>query len=172
MSPTRTTAAILALVGLGVAGGACSAGSSTSQSTASALAHTATTKPLVHIGSFNAAVLYGRPSALGTILSAPVLSATVYSNVHDTTQGSACSGSCATSWAPLTSGGAPLAAGGINPALLGTIVRPDGRRQVTYGGHPLYTYAGDKQRLGLTGQGVDGSWFVLSPSGQFVRGTA
>jgi predicted lipoprotein with Yx(FWY)xxD motif len=66
--------------------------------------------------------------------------------------------------------GAPLAAGGITAGLLGTLKRPDGRRQVTYNGHPLYTYTGDKHHFGLAGQGIDGSWFVISSSGDLVKG--
>jgi predicted lipoprotein with Yx(FWY)xxD motif len=95
----------------------------------------------------------------------------VYSNVNDTAQASTCSGSCAKTWTPLTSVEAPVSAGGINPALLGTLLRTDGQRQVTYGGHPLYTYSGDKHHLGLAGQGADGSWFTIAASGDLVKGT-
>jgi predicted lipoprotein with Yx(FWY)xxD motif len=108
---------------------------------------------------------------LGTILVAPVLSTTVYSNVNDSAQASRCSGSCASTWPPLVSAGAPLASGGgINPALLGTLKRSDGRLQATYNGHPLYTYTRDQHHLGLAGQGIDGSWFVISSSGDLVKG--
>jgi predicted lipoprotein with Yx(FWY)xxD motif len=168
----RTTAAIVALTGLAVASGACTSGSSTTQSTTSTQARTPMTRPaLERLGPFNFAIVYGRPSSLGTILSAPALSSTVYGNVHDTAQSSTCSGSCAAKWLPLTTFAAPRSSGGINPALLGTLVRADGQHQVTYDGHPLYTYSGDKHHLGLAGQGVDGSWFAIGASGDLVKGT-
>jgi predicted lipoprotein with Yx(FWY)xxD motif len=158
-------------MGVALLCGACSSGQSSAPSIAPNHPNTATTRSAVNLAGLKAAVVYGWASPIGTILAAPVLSTTVYSNVHDSAQVSTCSGGCASKWAPLTSSGAPISGGGINPVLLGTLVRPDGRHQVTYGGHPLYTYSGDKQHLGLAGQGVDASWFVISPSGDFVKGT-
>jgi hypothetical protein len=45
-----------------------------------------------------------------------------------------------------------------------TIARPDGTTQVTYKGHPLYYYQGDTAPGTDKGQGVGGTWFVLSTS--------
>jgi predicted lipoprotein with Yx(FWY)xxD motif len=46
---------------------------------------------------------------------------------------------------------------------LGAIQRPDGGRQVTYGGLPLYTYSQDTQPGDAKGDGVGGSWHVVHP---------
>ncbi len=43
------------------------------------------------------------------------------------------------------------------------------RKQVTYQGHPLYHYAGDKGDRAAGGQGLDlfgGEWHVLTKDGQ------
>ena len=66
---------------------------------------------------------------------------TVYTFAADTTPGkSSCYGSCASYWPPVT--GSPSAAPGIS-GTIGTITRTDGTKQVTWNGHPLYTYVGD-----------------------------
>jgi len=50
---------------------------------------------------------------------------------------------CTSVWPIERSAGKPIAGKGVKPSLLGTITLPGGRRQVTYGGHPLYSYTGD-----------------------------
>lgn len=83
---------------------------------------------------------------------------------------------CPTIWPPLTSAGAPSAGTGIKASLLGVYKRRDGKRQVTYNGHPLYyfhgdpnTPPGDKKAGDVKGQGFVGQWYVLSPSGTPIR---
>ena len=61
--------------------------------------------------------------------------------------------------------------GSAKAADLGTITRPDGTKQVTYNGHPLYYFARDGDRSDAYGQGVKqfgASWYVLAPSGKKV----
>jgi predicted lipoprotein with Yx(FWY)xxD motif len=65
---------------------------------------------------------------------------TVYWFAADAPGKSNCYGSCAAYWPPVT--GAPSKGPGI-PGRIGTIARSGGSRQVTYNGHPLYTYVGD-----------------------------
>ena len=65
---------------------------------------------------------------------------TLYSFAPDTPATSKCYGSCAAYWPPVT--GSPAAAAGL-PGTVGTIKRSDGSAQLTYNGHPLYTYIGD-----------------------------
>jgi predicted lipoprotein with Yx(FWY)xxD motif len=53
-----------------------------------------------------------------------------------------CTGACNAFWKPLTAGaGKPTAPAGAGT--LGVISRPDGTRQITAGGKPLYTFAED-----------------------------
>ncbi len=78
-----------------------------------------------------------------------------------------CVDDCATAWPPLLTTGAPVAGGGVDGALLGTVERADGTTQVTYQGQPLYLFASDQPGT-TTGQGVGGVWFLVSPTGQAV----
>ena len=64
---------------------------------------------------------------------------TLYSSAPDTPASSTGYGSCAAYWPPVTG----TAAGQGLPAKVATITRTGGARQLTYNGHPLYTYIGD-----------------------------
>ncbi|SNR49030.1 COG4315 family predicted lipoprotein [Actinomadura mexicana] len=94
---------------------------------------------------------------------------TVYLFQKDTGTTSACSGSCAAVWPPVTAGGKPQAGSGVDASKLGTTKRSDGTTEVTYSGHPLYYYAPDGTTGGsANGQGLNqfgAKWYVLSPSG-------
>jgi predicted lipoprotein with Yx(FWY)xxD motif len=99
---------------------------------------------------------------------------TLYLWRADTGSKSACTGACATAWPPLETTGKPTAGRGVMPALLGTSKRADGSAQVTYHGHPLYTFQGDTAPGQTHGQGSDGfgaPWFVLSPAGTGITGS-
>jgi predicted lipoprotein with Yx(FWY)xxD motif len=65
---------------------------------------------------------------------------TLYWFAPDTPTTSKCYGSCAAYWPPVT--GTAAASPGL-PGRIGTITRTGGARQLTYNGHPLYTYIGD-----------------------------
>ena len=65
---------------------------------------------------------------------------TLYWFAPDTPARSNCTGACAQYWPPLT--GRPAAGPGVT-GRVGTIIRPDGSVQATYGEHPLYTYIAD-----------------------------
>ena len=73
---------------------------------------------------------------------------------------SACTGVCATAWPPLA---APVKApaGARLPGRLGVITRPNGVKQVTLNGYPLYFYIGDKAPGQAKGDGISGSWHVI-----------
>ena len=73
---------------------------------------------------------------------------------------SACTGTCATAWPPLA---APVKApAGVRlPGKLGVITRPNGVKQVTLKGYPLYFYIGDKAPGQVTGNGIGGAWHVI-----------
>jgi predicted lipoprotein with Yx(FWY)xxD motif len=61
---------------------------------------------------------------------------------------------------------------GLSAAKLATSPRGGGMMQVTYAGHPLYTYAGDSSPGQTNGEGLNqfgAEWYVLSPSGKKVE---
>ena len=53
--------------------------------------------------------------------------------------------------------------------MLGTTKRTDGKKQVTYGGHPLYFFAKDTKAGDARGEGIvhfGGTWWVVSAVGK------
>jgi len=85
---------------------------------------------------------------------------------------SACTGGCASLWPPLTTTAAPVAGAGVAAGKLGTISRAGGKRQVTYGGHPLYTYVADAMPGDTNGQAVDqfgAKWYLLDATGSQIN---
>lgn len=80
---------------------------------------------------------------------------------------SACTGTCASLWPAVTTTAAAPVVRGVT-GTLGTIARPDGSRQVTLDGHPLYTYSGDSGSGKIGGQGFMNLWWVVSPGGTKV----
>jgi predicted lipoprotein with Yx(FWY)xxD motif len=77
---------------------------------------------------------------------------TLYWFAPDTSTKSACYGSCAAYWPPVT--GTPSAGSGVT-GTLGTINRTDGTKQATYDGHPLYTYVGDSAPGTASGNNIN-----------------
>jgi predicted lipoprotein with Yx(FWY)xxD motif len=84
---------------------------------------------------------------------------------------SACTGSCATNWPPLTvSSPADVTAGAGVQGAIGTMHRADGTIQVTLAGKPLYYFSGDAAAGDANGQGFKDLWHLASPSGDPVGG--
>ncbi len=82
-----------------------------------------------------------------------------------------CAGACANVWPPLATAGKPTAGAGVDAAQLGTTKRADGSTEVTYNGHPLYTYAGDTAPGQTSGQAITGfgaEWYALSAAGDKI----
>jgi predicted lipoprotein with Yx(FWY)xxD motif len=72
----------------------------------------------------------------------------------------------------LIANGKPRVAGGVRMSLIGTTKRADGRLQVTYNHHPLYTFAKDTKTGQTNGEGLNAfgaEWYVLSPTGAKVE---
>jgi predicted lipoprotein with Yx(FWY)xxD motif len=85
---------------------------------------------------------------------------------------SACFEECARAWPPYIAKGTLKVGAGLDKAKLGTTKRPDGSRQVTYGGRPLYYYVGDKSPGEIRCQNVfeyGGLWLVMRGSSALVR---
>jgi predicted lipoprotein with Yx(FWY)xxD motif len=85
---------------------------------------------------------------------------------------STCYGACAAAWPVYYKPRAIRAGKGVDPHLIGTVKRKDGRRQITYGGWPLYYYVGDTSPGAISCQNVSefgGLWLVVRPNGTLVR---
>jgi predicted lipoprotein with Yx(FWY)xxD motif len=108
-------------------------------------------------------------SSLGDIL-VDADGRTLYAFTKDKGDQSACSGQCATSWPALI--GTATAGTGVQAALLSTAMQANGNSQVTYGGRPLYYFAGDAQPGDTNGQGVGGVWFAVTADGELVKAKA
>jgi len=116
------------------------------------------------------ATLSLRQTNLGQILVS-AKGRTLYLFMKDMNGRSACSGTCATYWPPLTNTGKLTVGPGIKRALVGTAKRADGRLQVTYNKHPLYTFALDKSAGQTKGQGSSNfgaKWYAVSAQGRAV----
>jgi predicted lipoprotein with Yx(FWY)xxD motif len=112
----------------------------------------------------------GDNSSLGRIL-VDAQGRTLYLFKADRTMRSTCFGGCATAWPPLRVVGNPTAGGGANTSLVATTSRPDGVREATYNGHPLYLYQGDTQPGQVNGQGITAfgaEWLAVSPTGAAI----
>jgi predicted lipoprotein with Yx(FWY)xxD motif len=97
---------------------------------------------------------------------------TLYLFTRDATPKSRCYGDCAKAWPPLVTKGKPRAGKGAKASLVGSTTRNGGRRQVTYDGHPVYRYVGDRKPGDVFCQDVNefgGTWLIVSPSGAAVR---
>jgi predicted lipoprotein with Yx(FWY)xxD motif len=100
---------------------------------------------------------------------------TLYLFLKDSGTKSECTGACAANWPPLRTSGKPTEGNGANASLVGTASRPDGKAQLTYNGHPLYLFSGDKEAGDTNGEGLNafgGGWYALSPAGDQVAAPA
>jgi predicted lipoprotein with Yx(FWY)xxD motif len=92
----------------------------------------------------------------------------LYLWLGDSSSTSMCTGQCATYWPPLLTSGAPTVSGMADSKLLATSKRADGTTQVTYAGHPVYYFSGDKTAGATDGKGKNAFgylWWVVSPAG-------
>jgi predicted lipoprotein with Yx(FWY)xxD motif len=157
--PLTATAALVSIAALALS--ACGGGSNASSPA-----------PPKTPDGHSATVGVANNSQLGKILDNPS-GRTLYLFAKDSGDTSACTGACASAWPPLRVTGKPTVGSGAKAADVATIKRPDGRPQVTYNGHPLYTYSGDTSPGQTNGQGLNafgGGWFALSPAGTQVNG--
>jgi predicted lipoprotein with Yx(FWY)xxD motif len=117
----------------------------------------------------NGATVAVASSSLGDIL-VDAEGRTLYAFTKDQGDQSACSGECATNWPALT--GTATAGTGAQAGLLSTSMQANGSSQVTYGGRPLYHFAGDTKPGDLNGQGVGNVWFAVTADGELVKAKA
>jgi predicted lipoprotein with Yx(FWY)xxD motif len=167
----RTTYAfaLLAVVGA-VAIAGCGGGGSSSSSPEST-APAGESKSAATGSGGSGTISGGEVSGLGTVL-VDSEGMTIYEFTEDEGTTSVCYGACETAWPPVTASGKPTAGEGAMSADLGTTKRKNGTLQVTYKGHPLYTFADDNAPGEANGNEADGTWFVLDETGAPVEGTA
>lgn len=162
--------AVAALVGAGVAG--CGGGSSSTSVSSPTKSKTTSIPPVAepppNAEEGTVFVSLGSAAGLGQVL-VDSEGHTLYAFSRDSPKESTCEGACEKAWPPLlVEGGEPQPSNGAGASRLGTIERADGSRQVTYSGHPLYSYSGDKQPGEAGGQGASafgGTWTALKGSG-------
>jgi predicted lipoprotein with Yx(FWY)xxD motif len=149
-------APLVAVVVLAVAGTGCNGAKPVAETPTTAEPQGATTLKLIH-------------SPVGPIVATGAGYA-LYDYTPDTSTTSNCvSASCVYEWPPYTVKGTPTLGPGLDPSLVGTIVRTGGQREVTYGGHPLYRWYNDTKPGMITGQAIynqGGYWYVVNASGQ------
>lgn len=121
----------------------------------------ATTTPII---GYNLALGVDGTPQLGNYLIG-YTGMTVYTYDEDAGNQSNCYDQCAQEWPPYI----------VSPVddihqlqmgvtgTVGTTVRSDGSLQLTYDGHPLYFYSGDKTGDDTAGNGVGGTWHVVKP---------
>jgi predicted lipoprotein with Yx(FWY)xxD motif len=161
MRKTFVTAALLAALALALA--ACGGNDDQGSGTA------ATAAPTTAAQAAGGTTVAVATSKLGDIL-VDADGRTLYAFTKDKGDQSACSGQCASNWPALT--GPATAGTGAQAALLSTAMQTNGSAQVTYGGKPLYYFAGDAKAGDTNGQGVGGVWFAVTADGQLVKAEA
>jgi predicted lipoprotein with Yx(FWY)xxD motif len=112
-------------------------------------------------------------SSLGKILEANS-GRTLYMFTKDGRNKDRCvtTNGCKGTWPLLTTNSKPVAGPGVKSSLLGTIKLAHGAKQVTYAGHPLYTYSGDfmtGQTYYVGQQQFGGTWYAVNAAGGTVK---
>jgi predicted lipoprotein with Yx(FWY)xxD motif len=165
-TPVPVPVRLGAALGVALLAAACS--SSTSSSSTPAATATSAGAAAASSSSTGSATVISTKSSSGGAFLTNGSGRAVYMWVKDAKDQSMCTGSCASTWPPVTTTGSATASGSAVSADLGTITRSGGVKQVTYDGHPLYYYVGDTGAGTVNGQGSTGYgayWWILAPSG-------
>ncbi|CAI3804696.1 COG4315 family predicted lipoprotein [Pseudarthrobacter sp. MM222] len=148
----------------------CAGGGGTATTTSSAAAATSAPASSAPASSApaSAAELMVADSKLGKIV-VDGKGMSVYYFTKDTKDSgtSACTGGCLAAWPPVFTTSATPSVEGVT-GTLGTITTPDGKKQVTINGMPIYYYAKDKAAGDITGQDVNKVWYLVAPSGEMI----
>ncbi|MFI6102442.1 hypothetical protein ACIA8G_43405 [Lentzea sp. NPDC051213] len=91
---------------------------------------------------------------------------TLYRFDNDKPEESTCDGECAATWPPATVTDENFTVNGVDKAIVGSIVRKDGSRQLTIDGMPQYRFAKDSKPGETKGQGLQGKWFATGKDGE------
>jgi predicted lipoprotein with Yx(FWY)xxD motif len=126
-----------------------------------------TSLPAAH--SSRTATVQLRHTSLGSILVSSS-GRTLYEFTADHAKKSSCATirGCSTIWPSLKASGRPTAGSGVKASLLSST----GGKQVTYAGHPLYTYSRDSgpgQTAYVGAKEFGGTWYAINASGGAVK---
>ena len=99
---------------------------------------------------------------------------TLYAFTKDSRNHEACQsiGGCLSLWPVIGGSGRPNLGPGVKRSLVGTITLKSGKKQLTYGGHPLYRYAADSgpgQTFYVNFLQFGGRWPALNAAGREVK---
>jgi len=106
----------------------------------------------------NATLKVAKGAALGDLL-VDANGRTLYLFEQDQGTRTACTGGCLMTWPPYQPAGAPTVGAGLGPTKVGTV-----NGQLTYAGHLLYSFSGDRNPGDVNGAAIP-SWDAVSPSG-------
>ena len=169
----KVVAGAAAIPLLAIAAAGCSSGSSAATPTTSATSATSSSSASSATGQ-QATVAVVKNPKLGTIL-VDSQGRTLYLFEKDSGTTSECSGACAVAWPPVRhhwpSDGRHRRDGLVDRHHQAR----DGKTQVTYNGHPLYTFVDDGKAGDTNGEGVNAygaEWYAVSASGNEVTGPA
>ncbi len=110
-------------------------------------------------GSQPAVVTSARKAKVGSVI-VDAQGRTLYRFTAEAEGLPVCTGACVKTWSPALAGSASSL-----PEHVATVRRPEGRLQLTYDGHPLYRYAGDRSKADANGEGVGGQWYAVKVRG-------
>ena len=164
------TAAAITLSAIALTATACSSSTKSGTAAPATGSTPAASTPSTPSGSGTGVTVGLTHTSLGTFL-VDGQGHTLYLFEKDTGHSSTCDGACASAWPPATTTGMPHAAAGVNAALLGTTTRADHSVEITYNGHPLYTFTGDSKPGATNGEGskaFGAGWYVVTPSGSKI----
>jgi predicted lipoprotein with Yx(FWY)xxD motif len=163
------TILMIAALALGLA--ACANNSSSSAGGGSLYGGGGATSASAAMGA--ATIQTAKVPGVGTVLT-DSNGKTLYLFEADTGTTSNCTGACLAVWPAVTTSGNATGTMGATSSMLGTTTRDDGSTQVTYNGHPLYTYSGDTGSGMANGEGLNtygGLWYAVTAAGTAAKGS-
>ncbi|MFJ4797575.1 COG4315 family predicted lipoprotein [Kitasatospora purpeofusca] len=167
--------AVLAAAGLAAAALVAGCGSSASSGGSPPASPPASSSAPAVPGTATATLRTTNDARLGTVV-ADSAGFTLYRFDNDsaTPPTATCTGDCATLWPPAAApaDGTTATVNGLDAKLVGTVTRADGSKQLTLAGWPLYRYAPDHNPGDTKGQGVQGVWFAVTPTGDRAATTS
>ena len=93
----------------------------------------------------------------------------LYMNLKDISKNSTCYGECAILFTPALTNDRMRSPRGVDRSKVGSFLRKDGKKQLSYNGHPLYLYSKDSTPYQIKGHGLNNNWFLVNLKGSAIR---